>query len=388
MALIGIVHWSFDNLGGGEAVCSHILEALQESHDLFLVTLQPPNFNHLNEQFGTDIIPVPINIPKIGPISVYRLFHLLNQRISGGRIGVLEPLSFAFFNRACFSFLQSCDLVINTTCEMNTARPTLQYIHYPLFNYPNNPYRNAPDNTIVNILNKFINIVAGLENGPSPRIMTNSRWTADLLEQIYDCSPDIVYPPIDVSNLTSHPPIEEQESGFVIAGRMVPTKRFITAINILKKVRQKHDIHLHIAGPESKEEYVQRIRSEAAKYDWIHFEGNLPRTEYFELLQTHRYGIHALEQEHFGIVIAEMVAAGALPFVHKSGGQIEIVNEQPELLWTETEDAVTKINQVLADPPQEKALRAGLPDITKKYSREKFHRQISNLVDDTLSGMK
>lgn len=388
MALIAIVHWSFDNLGGGEAICSHILEALQESHSLFLITLKPPNFERLNEQFGTNISQVPVGTPKIGPISAYPLFQLLNQRISGGRIGVLEPLSFAIFNRACFSFLKTCDLVINTTCEMNTAQPTLQYIHYPLFNYPNNPYRDAPNNTIVDLLNKLVNFVAGLENGPSPRMMTNSQWTADLLERIYDCSPDVVYPPIDVSNLTSHPPIEEQEPGFVIAGRMVPPKRFITAINILKKVRQKHDVHLHIAGPESNEQYVQRIRSEAGKYDWIHFEGNLPRSGYFELLQTHRYGIHALEHEHFGIVIAEMVAAGALPFVHKSGGQREIVNEQTELLWTDTEDAVAKINQVLAHPPQEKALRVGLPDIAKKYSRKKFHQQICYSVDSALSSIR
>ena len=42
-------------------------------------------------------------------------------------------------------------------------------------------------------------------------------------------------------------------------------------------------------------------------------------------MATHRYGIHGMREEHFGMAPAEMARAGAIVWVPRGGGQTEIV---------------------------------------------------------------
>ena len=55
-----------------------------------------------------------------------------------------------------------------------------------------------------------------------------------------------------------------------------------------------------------------------------------------------RYGIQAMENEHFGMATAEMTRAGCLVFAHDSGGTPEVLNNEPALLWEDEGEAVQK----------------------------------------------
>ena len=50
-------------------------------------------------------------------------------------------------------------------------------------------------------------------------------------------------------------------------------------------------------------------------------------------MASHRYGIHGMREEHFGMAPAELARAGAIVWVPRGGGQMEIVGHEPALMF-------------------------------------------------------
>lgn len=387
MARIAHIHWQFQFKGGGENVAMHVLEALRDEHDITLLTESPVNFDELNDHFGTDVQDIEVEIPSRAGVPSDTLLSLMRNRLHGGRFGFLRPLPLIIANWVCEPYFRDADLVINTTCEMVSDKPTIQYVHYPLHNRYRNPYSTPPENALFDWTNQLFLRAEGLNSIPDDHLMlTNSGWTADLLDTMYDTQPRVVYPPIDTSDFGDTPAPEERENGFVILGRITPGKKILRAIDIIEGVRScGHDVHLHIVGATSDEEYAKKVRKTAAERRFVSFEGQVSREELVRILETHRYGIHAQEYEHFGMAVAELVAAGILPFVHDSGGQRGIVNTQLQLMYNNEDDGVRKINEVLFGSGLESKLRAGLPDIDEKYGARHFKQKIRKIVDEALA---
>jgi hypothetical protein len=109
-------------------------------------------------------------------------------------------------------------------------------------------------------------------------------------------------------------------------------------------------------------------------------EGYVERPHLIELVETHRYGIHGRSHEHFGISIAELVAGGAIPFVPSGGGQVEIVDRTPHLVYESIQDAVRKIGAVVADTALQEELRSMLWENRTRFSTVRFHDEIRRTV--------
>ena len=60
MAEIGVVHMDLMSKGGGEAVSMNVLEALQDEHDVTLLTLTEPDLDELNAYFNTAVESVTV----------------------------------------------------------------------------------------------------------------------------------------------------------------------------------------------------------------------------------------------------------------------------------------------------------------------------------------
>ena len=108
---------------------------------------------------------------------------------------------------------------------------------------------------------------------------------------------------------------------------------------------------------------------------------DVSRDELRDAMTGHRYGIHTMEKEHFGMAPAELLRAGCLLFAHDSGGPIEILGGEPRLLFTDVGDAADKIEQVLRDPAREAELRAYLRERRDAFSTEAFCGTIRDLID-------
>jgi len=157
-------------------------------------------------------------------------------------------------------------------------------------------------------------------------------------------------------------------------------------IEILSAVRMAGpQVHLHVVGQLWDAEYIDSIRRLAlANAPWVHLHENISRPELVELIANHRYGIHAMHGEPFGMAPAELISAGCITFVHDSGGQVEIVGNDERLIYSSREDAVNKILRALRDPDYQASLRNHVASRRNLFRTERFVSRIRQVVGDYL----
>jgi glycosyltransferase involved in cell wall biosynthesis len=193
-----------------------------------------------------------------------------------------------------------------------------------------------------------------------------------------------LYPPVDTEEFQPQS-WEQRTEGFVAIGRLAPSKRIEDLIEIVERLHDRgHDLPFHIVGPTQSEEYYETLRSRTAENERIVLEGKVSRERLTEFVCSYKYGLHGMHYEHFGIVVAEFIAGGAIPFVHDSGGQREIVNEERRLCYQNIPDAADKIDRVLTDPDEQARLHRSLPDIQRRFGKERFKREIRQVVEDAV----
>ena len=114
---------------------------------------------------------------------------------------------------------------------------------------------------------------------------------------------------------------------------------------------------------------------------WIRFYHSVPRDEMVRLIARHRYGIHGMLNEHFGIAPAELQRAGCITFVPNSGGPLEIVGGDQRVIYQSIEDAVEKIDRMLRDPSLEAALRRDVALRGETFTEERFMSEFLAAVE-------
>lgn len=377
MARLAVVHPQYVVNGGAEAVSLNVIEALQDEHSLTLFTNHEPTFDSLNQYYDTAVDPDRVSV---------RTPPLVSRYVD--RFGEQHGLvMYALLNRYVRRHTDAFDLVVGTYNELACEIPSVQYIHHPLYDVANQRLDPRGNQGVRYHYKRLSRSIAGISDATmeeSTTLLTNSDWMGSNVEQSYGTRPQTVYPPIEAESF-SPPSVEEQSPNFVAVGRISEDKQLLRSIEILHRVRDRgHDITLHIAGPLPNTEYADRVRAAAERHTFVTLEGPLPRDELVELIEQNRYAIHGKEYEHFGIVVAEFLAGGCLPFAPNTGGQCEILDQHDELLYESLEDAVETIDRVLSSAEEESSLRAGLPTVEEEYGQERFQREISNIVATAL----
>lgn len=118
---IGVAHTDLMSKGGGESVCLNVIEALQDDHDVTLLTLTQPDASELDQYFEVDIGHVDVERPPI----VERLLDYLDLPLYNIRNALLNQ----FIQRRADSY----DLIFGTDNEISIDTPSIQYIHTPRF---------------------------------------------------------------------------------------------------------------------------------------------------------------------------------------------------------------------------------------------------------------
>jgi len=368
--------------GGGSAVGAWTIQALRAHYDLTVVTSDPVRLADVNAAFGTDLRPTDAQwrttntllrwALQLPPIPLALLHLNLNMRAIRQ---ILEKEHF--------------DVVLSTMNEIDVGRPAIQYIHYPWAKYPRPDvdYRWYHQAAAVRLYRAFANYVSGYEEqrASSNLSFANSAWTASIFENWYGKPCEVVYPP--VAGGFPEQPWETRDESFIIVGRISPEKELEKVIEILSRVRSRgHQIRLSIAGHADNPRYRQQIRHIAKPHeDWITFFENLERSELTSLIARHRYGIHGMTNEHFGIAPAELQLAGCICFVPDDGGQVEIVGSDERLVYHNVNDAADKICHVLSDERLRTDLRASINERTTMFTADRFMQQIRNKVEGFLT---
>jgi glycosyltransferase involved in cell wall biosynthesis len=292
----------------------------------------------------------------------------------------------ALLLRAAQRMSSDWDVLMTINNEANLGRRGIQYIHYPVHRRPRPRddvrwyHGPAP---VLNAYYRFADWLAGMTPDGIRQNLTlvNSDWTGRTVRELHGIVSQTLYPPVHSS--FADVPWPERSDCFLCVGRISPEKQIDRVIDILTLVRKvRPDVTLQLIGTFGRDSYSRHIaRRVAAEAAWISSQENLTRTELLDLLPRHRYGIHGMPEEHFGMAPAEMVSAGCIVFLPDGGGQVEIVGPEPRLIYRDVKDAAESVLYVLAHPEEQAAIRSRLAHRKTRFATEQFMMRIRELVE-------
>jgi glycosyltransferase involved in cell wall biosynthesis len=378
MKRVLVLQYSIEPPGGGNGVAAWMIDALSGAHRVTLLTWRRPDLTAVDRFFGTTLAERTFAC-LVAPAALRRAFACSPL--------TLALLKDAYLMRRARQLAAAFDVVISASNEADLGPRGIQYVHYPRLD-PERPaidlrwYHRWPP--LLRAYRAAALRITGFSPARMRRNLTlaNSAWTADRLRAVHGIEALVVHPAVAAP--WSAAQWAERADGFVCVGRLAPEKRLERVIDIVARVRARgHAVHLHLAGSADDAAYGAFIRRQVAAHaEWVSLEENLSRAALGALIIRHRYGIHAMEEEHFGMAVAEMVSAGCVVFAPAGGGQREILGGDERLLYRTPADAVLKITAVLTDPARQQALRDALAARASEFSPQRFAAIMRRLVDE------
>jgi glycosyltransferase involved in cell wall biosynthesis len=366
VARLAVLHNTLDFQGGADAVCLVACEALLADHEVTLFTVSETTPTDLTDRFGVAVEGLRVRTPP-GGTALARALSTLAPRI-GPQLALRSVLLHRFFRPAADEF----DLAVSTANELSLPLPSVQYVHHPQFHL-HRLSDGGPGR-----LNRVWSRLAGPDRSTiaagDVTLLANSSWTAGVVASIYGTRPAVLHPPVDP--IPCDRVWAERERGVVVVGRLAPDKRVLDAIEVVERVRERgHDLHLHVVGaaPRAYRRYAERVAAAADARPFVSLERDVTRERLERLLCTHRYGLNMKADEHFGMSVAEYVAAGMVAFAPASGGQRDVLDDRDDRLFDSLDDAVGLLARAIetCDPPD-------LPP--DRFARERFRNTLRGHV--------
>jgi glycosyltransferase involved in cell wall biosynthesis len=375
----------FSAHGGAAAVAAWMVEALKKPYDLTLLTWIPADLERMNSIYGTTLKEEDVQWVFPNPIA-RRLIGLIPDN-------TWDWQKRSWLMRVCKRIHQDYDVLVTSDSEFDFGRPGVQYVHYPWMgpSYADNQkfgsvkgWRIVPA-LLLRVYRPWMKTAQfSFERMMLNLTMANSDWTAQEYRDFYGRDAETVYPPAP----GEYPQAEwdQRRDEFVMISRLEIDKNHKRIVALLKKVRQQHpQIKLHIVGTHLRsrkgERDYRRLRAVIdPEADWVILHEDMPRADLMRLLGEIRYGIHLFAKEHFGMAIAEMTRGGLIPFVHDSGGQVEIVID-PALRFRTDEEASARIQTMLTDAELRERVRGILQESGERFTTERFGAELVQWVE-------
>ncbi|MCW1925377.1 glycosyltransferase family 4 protein [Luteolibacter arcticus] len=369
--------------GGSEATAMWTLHALQDRARVTFTTASPVDWEDLNATYGTRVFPDKVTL-------------LQAPRLPGVNSGtVLAFWQRAWFERFCRTLGEKFDACISAYNPIHFGQRAIQLIGDFSFDekcrlalYPTATGQAHHRPSFVR--QAYLSIgehLARRHDEPTlaadDLVVANSKWTAARLREHFplDRAP-VLYPP---STPAGPEAADREPFSFVAMNRIAPEKEIEAIIAILDRVRAAgRPATLDLLGGFGDDCYSRRIRQMVAERgEWVRTPGFLGPQEKTALFASRSFGLHACRVEAFGIAVAEMAAAGLIPFVPAEGGSAEIAANE-SLVYQNPADAAGKILAVLNQPESHEPLRRSLRENVARFAPEHFAVRLVEIVQDFL----
>lgn len=380
MKRVLLVQPSIQPPGGSNGAAAWVLQALAGEHRVTVLSWQPVEIDPINRFFGTSL-----QRSAFDTIEVPRSWRMIADRLPTPSNLIKLSLLMRYTRKVSAGF----DVIFGLYNETDYGRRGIQYVHFPTYLRPR-PQVDLrwyhPPQAGLDVYYALADRIAGfsLERMKANLTLVNSDWTGAHVTQFLGITTRTLYPP--VVDPAPGLPWDRRRNGFLALGRVSPEKEYERVMKILSQVRvHAPDITLTIVGTSDRHThgYLRSLMTLARSLgSWIDFRDNLSRDEVRALMASHRYGIHGMREEHFGMAPAELARAGAIVWVPRGGGQMEIVGGEAALMYESDEDAVKKITTTLADQHEQQRLRAHLAAVSEKFSTDNFVRQVRAIVNE------
>lgn len=204
-------------------------------------------------------------------------------------------------------------------------------------------------------------------------VLTNSRWTAIVIKEVYGGDPIVLNPPIAPNTeIIGEPPrFSERSPRITMLGRFSEEKRYHWVVKevaprLFKDVPNAELIIMGGASTRTQVNYLERVEAEARKAGLKVTRGtnevdrnggivrlipNAPRSMINSIMDSSRAFLHATINEHWGIAVAEAMARGLPIVVHASGGTWSDLAGEGEngIGYQDAEKAVEALVKLLTD---------------------------------------
>jgi alpha-1,2-mannosyltransferase len=249
----------------------------------------------------------------------------------------------------------------------------------------------------------------GMTGRCAESVMVNSTWTENHINNIWNIplKTHRVYPPCEVTHLKDiqHVPNSDGKVYILSVGQYRPEKDHPLILQSLYELRNMLEddeelwdrIHLIFVGSCRNDEDNERVKNlrdfskHLALDEHVEFKVNASYQELIQCYQKSLIGIHAMWNEHFGISVVELMAAGLLMIANRSGGPKMDIIETAEASRTgyladDPEDYAKAILTVLYNTKDENnkirnAARASVERFSEKEFEASFLRVISPLFE-------
>jgi len=309
-----VVHYSLNPCGGAERVAVHVIAALQEmGFDVELAVAERTEWR-----------------------KVSRIVGARPHRIPGERLLIPAwPEGVGLYGRvaasvAAASIRGEYDLVVNTHGDMLVAPADIYYCNFPEFalllrwlvrGYEK--YRSGFWRAYFEPYRASLKAISGLAK-TSTVVLANSGFTARAVERYMGRRAVVVYPPVEVSEYAGLP-LDGREDLVVSIARLQWDKMLHLVPHIARLLRwARFAVIGSTRGPEGREvlEHILSLRDRLG-LDNLEVYPDAPHEEKLKILGRAKAYLHLKPFEHFGISVAEAMAAGLVPVVHTSGGAWE-----------------------------------------------------------------
>ncbi len=199
------------------------------------------------------------------------------------------------------------------------------YVHGPITIRRPRPLLTYKPNRLV--LHALLSLLSDYRIILPDRVFTNSLYSAMLSRNVLGYTPKVLHPPVDINRVMKYSSTKDLIVSML--ARFGSAKGWDFTLIVFKDLIDKcriNNVKLYLIGSINNNtdvRYVKYLLNLAEKLgikERIRIFINLSIDDVYKILNNSMAFLHVKPHEHFGIVVVEAMAAGAVPIVHKSGG--------------------------------------------------------------------
>jgi len=422
--VIGFFHPHCFGGGGGERVLWKAVQALGDLRDegikikIVIYTIDRDRdsyekdiFDHVKERFSTEFSQsLSIRFVHIGngpkePKNISLIAQSIETiKLAWDALRQFTPHIYIDTTGCAFTFLVAKLAGCKIFC----------YVHYPTIStdmlqlvWERRPSYNNSSNISKNPFTSYLKLVYylvfailyGIVGSLSNLVMVNSSWTYDHIHFLWRFARQrthIIFPPCDTKSLQSLS-LMDRDHKILSIGQFRPEKNHALQVKAFAKMMADHpelskedNVELILVGgcrdveDEARVNELKELASSLGVSKSISFVINQPYPVLKQLFGQASVGIHTMWNEHFGIGVVEMMAAGLITIAHNSGGpKSDIVRPKTGYLACSEEEYAETMYSVLRNGPNCKKnieIRERARESAQRFSDDKFNQSFKELI--------
>lgn len=277
----------------------------------------------------------------------------------------------------CSYFLKSkCDIWIDTYSCRIFPWTHISYIHFPFLNhfYYKKHFPYVKDKHLLQICGlPHVFWEKNLIDDDNKLLLANSHYTATEIKRFSGRKALVLYPPIPSFCFSSSETLyKTRRRNLVVTVSRFGEGKELEKIPYIASLTEKH-IKFIIIGRVHHKKILLSLQKLIKKLDLtnrITLLTDVSKLEIKRFLQNAKVYLHPKVGEHFGISIAEAMAAGCIPIVHDSGGPREFVPQN--LRYRNINEAAEKITKNINNWTFHESIK--IVKIAERFKEESFSK--------------